>query len=108
MVWWMAVPAAAGRIYKGGKWVKEIIKARKTAANLKSPSKLSKDVTTHTKTQKVRAQIADSKSDFPTAKSIKESGIKLKDLDTKSSRKGISQVKHATKDKLSRAYKNLM
>ena len=37
MVWWMAVPAAAGRIYKGGKWVKEIIKAKKAKSTVKKP-----------------------------------------------------------------------
>ena len=113
MVWWAAIPAATRAVYKGTKWVKQYRKLKKTGGStitniqkkspelkkLQEPSKLSKKVTKHADAQKVRAQIADSKSDFPTAKSIKESGIKLKYLDPKPSREGITQVKYKNKGK---------
>jgi hypothetical protein len=93
-------------IWKGTKWVaKKAVKRRKVKALKKaqSPSKLPKDVTKHSKAQKVRAQIADPKNrKFPSAKKIKESGIKLKYLDPKRSRKGMSQVRYKPKDKLNK------
>jgi len=113
MVWWAALPAATSAVYKGTKWVKQIKKLKKgegsTITNiqkqspelkkLQEPSKLSKKVTKHADTQKVRAQIADPKKKFPTADKIKKSGIKLKDLDPKPSREGITQVKYKNKGK---------
>ena len=102
------VMAAGKATWDGYKWVKKIKKLKKTGGStitniqkkspelkkLQEPSKLSKKVTKHADTQKVRAQIADPKKKFPTADKIKKSGIKLKDLDPKPSREGITQVKY--------------
>ena len=88
----MAASLIGKMIWKGTKWVARRRKA-KALKKAQSPSKLSKKVTKHSKVQKVRAQIADPKKKFPSAKKIKKSGIKLKELDPKRSRKGISQVR---------------
>ena len=107
--------AIGGMIFRGGKWIAKKIATqaskRRKAKALKiarSPSKLSKSVTKHSKAQKKRAQVERLKGDmkvgkFPTAKKIEQSGIKLKDLDTKKhSRKGMTQVKYKPKDKLNK------
>tara|TARA_R100001082_G_scaffold50917_3_gene27635 strand:+ start:1058 stop:1375 length:318 start_codon:yes stop_codon:yes gene_type:complete len=98
--------AIGGFIFRGGKWIAKKIatqasKRRKARALKKAqgPSKLSKSVTKHSKAQKKRVQVERLKGDmkvgkFPTAKKIEKSGIKLKDLYTKHSRKGITQVRH--------------
>ena len=95
----------AGMVWTGLRWAaKKVAKKRKAKVlkRLQSPSKLSKDVTKHSKAQRVRAQIADPKRKFPSAKKIKKSRIKLKDLDPKHSRKEIDVVKYKPKDKLNK------
>ena len=107
------VMAAGKAAWDGYKWVKKIKKLKKTGGStitniqkqsselkkLQEPSKLSKEVTKHADAQKVRAQIADPNKKFPPTDKIEKSKIKLKDLDPKPSREGITQVKYKNKGK---------
>ena len=101
--------AIAGMIFRAGKWIAQRRKA-KALKKAQGPSKLSKSVTKHSKAQRVRAQIADPKRKFPSAKKIKESGIKLKYLDPKPSQKGFTRArtKPSTKKGLDSDYKALI
>tara|TARA_R100000656_G_C3878849_1_gene113929 strand:- start:96 stop:569 length:474 start_codon:yes stop_codon:yes gene_type:complete len=98
----MAAALIGKMMWKAGKWIAK--------RRLQSPSKLSKSVTKHSKAQRVRAQIADPKRKFPSAKKIKESGIKLKYLDPKPSQKGFTRIKNKppTKKGLDSDYKALI
>jgi hypothetical protein len=96
----MALPLAAvvwtGTRYVAKKVIKHLAKRAKAKAlkKVQGPSKLPKSITKHSKAQRIRAHIADpNKKKFPTAKSIKDSGIKLKDLDNNYSQKGFTRVR---------------